>query len=112
MGPPAPARLRRTAVPRSSRSRWGILSGPVWQSWFHCPPRGQDSSRGRCYTGQSRRPGAVAAGGPGGGDRLGQRAEGGPKAMSQLVVITFDDEEQAGRALQSIRQVERQGQLK
>jgi uncharacterized membrane protein len=32
--------------------------------------------------------------------------------MSQLVVITFDDEEQAGRALQSIRQVERQGQLK
>src|SRR5262245_15184115 len=76
-------------------------------------PRGRTGrAPGRCYTGQSRRPGAVAAGGPGGGDRLGQRAEGGPKAMSQLVVITFDDEEQAGRALQSIRQVERQGQLK
>jgi uncharacterized membrane protein len=32
--------------------------------------------------------------------------------MSQVVAITFDDEEQAGRALQSLRQLEQQGRLK
>lgn len=32
--------------------------------------------------------------------------------MSQLVVITFDDEAQAGEALQRIRQVEKAGQVK
>jgi len=32
--------------------------------------------------------------------------------MSELVVITFDGEEQAGQALQRIRQVEKAGQLK
>ena len=32
--------------------------------------------------------------------------------MSQLVVITFDDVEQAGQALKSLRQVEKAGQIK
>ena len=32
--------------------------------------------------------------------------------MSELVVITFDDEEQAGRALRSLRGLEQQGLLK
>jgi uncharacterized membrane protein len=32
--------------------------------------------------------------------------------MSQLVAITFDDEAQAGRALQSLRQLEQQGRLR
>jgi uncharacterized membrane protein len=32
--------------------------------------------------------------------------------MSQLVVITFDDEAQAGQALQSLRGIEKQGLLK
>jgi uncharacterized membrane protein len=32
--------------------------------------------------------------------------------MSELVVITFDGEEQAGQALQRLRQVEKAGQLK
>jgi len=32
--------------------------------------------------------------------------------MSQLVVITFDDTEQAGAAMKSLRQVEKAGQLK
>ena len=32
--------------------------------------------------------------------------------MSQLAVITFDDEESAGKALASLRQVEKAGALK
>ena len=32
--------------------------------------------------------------------------------MSELIVITFDDEQQAGRALQSLRGLEQQGLLK
>jgi uncharacterized membrane protein len=32
--------------------------------------------------------------------------------MSDLIVVTFDGEEQAGQALQRVRQVERAGQLK
>jgi uncharacterized membrane protein len=40
------------------------------------------------------------------------RREEDARPMSQLVVITFDDTEQAGQALGSIRQVEKAGQLK
>jgi uncharacterized membrane protein len=40
------------------------------------------------------------------------QSEGSEKAMSELVVITFDDEEQAGQALRSLRGLEQQGLLK
>src|SRR5215213_6764015 len=34
------------------------------------------------------------------------------RAVSELIVITFDDEQQAGQALRSLRGLERQGLLK
>src|SRR2546421_382467 len=70
-------------------------------------PRGPPGGDGSPHARRPRGGGAAAGAIPVPSD---SRRES--RAMSELIVITFDDEQQAGRALQSLRGLERQDLLR